>query len=113
VYVHWRKCIHDAWCAFETAVLPDANASGILLIWSESADQTIYIGEGGIAKGLKWARQFEPIRRRRDLFVTWATIPEDIQAAVRNYLYDRLHPVHSEHPTPGAQIPVNLPWERT
>jgi hypothetical protein len=111
VQLQWRKCAHDTWCAFETVVLPDVNASGILLIWSESVDQIMYIGQGGIAKNLKWARQFEPIAGRRNLFVTWATVPEDSQHGVRNYLAERLPPVHSDHRSPDAQIPVNLPWQ--
>jgi hypothetical protein len=111
VQLDWRKCAHDTWCAFETVVLPDANASGILLIWSGPVEHVMYIGEGGIAKNLKWARQFEPILRHPNLFATWATVPEDVQSGIRNYLSERLHPVHSERPTPDPQIPVNLPWE--
>ena len=108
--LHWRKCANDTWCAFETAVLPDPNASGILLIWLDVEDVT-YIGQGGIAKNLKWARQFEPILRRPSLLVTWATVPEDCQSGILNYLSGRLHPVYSERPSPDPQIPVNLPWE--
>jgi hypothetical protein len=88
-----------------------ANASGILVIWSGSAEQVMFIGQGGIAKSLKWARQFEPIAGHRNLFVTWATVPEDRQNGIRNYLLERLLPLHSEHPTFDALIPVNLPWE--
>jgi hypothetical protein len=113
VQLRWRKCAHDTWCPFETVVLPDANASGILLIWAESVEQILYIGRGGIAKSLKWARQFEPIVGRRNLFVTWAAVPEDCQNGVRNYLAERLPPIHSERPTPDAPIPVNLPWDPT
>jgi hypothetical protein len=94
-------------------VLPDANASGILLIWSGSVEQIMFIGQGGIAKSLKWARQFEPIAGHRNLFVTWATVPEDTQNGIRNYLSERLLPLHSDHPTADAPIPVNLPWELT
>jgi hypothetical protein len=111
VRLRWRKCAHDTWCGFETVVLPDANASGILVIWSGSGEQVVYIGQGGIAKNLKWARQFEPIVGHRNLLVTWATIPEDSQNGVWNYLSERLLPVHSDRPTPGAPIPVNLRWE--
>jgi hypothetical protein len=111
--VHWKKCAHDIWCPFETVVLPDANASGILLIWSGSVEQVIYIGHGGIAKSLKWARQFEPIVAHQNLLVTWATVPEHQQNGVRNYLSGRLPAVHRDHPTPDPPIPVNLPWEST
>jgi hypothetical protein len=94
-------------------VLPDANASGILLIWSGPQKLVVYVGEGGIAKNLKWARQFEPILRHPNLFVSWATVPEDSQNGIRNYLSGRLHPVHSERPSGAPQIAVNLPWEGT
>jgi hypothetical protein len=112
--LNWRKCAHDTWCAFETAVLPDANASGILVVWSGAGEpeQIIYIGQGGIAKNLKWARQFEPIVRRQNLSVSWANVPDDAQNGVRNYLLERLSPVYRDPPTPDTPIPVNLPWER-
>jgi hypothetical protein len=113
VKLNWRKCVHETWCPFETAVLPDANASGILLIWSGSAEHVIYIGQGGIAKNLKWARQFAPILRHPNLFVTWATVPEDRQNGILNDLSERLHPVHRERLIPDAPLPVNLPWEET
>lgn len=107
----WRKCPGDAWCLFETAVLPDANASGVLLVWSGAGERVIFIGQGGIAKNLKWARQFEPIAAQQNLFVTWATIPEDRQAGVRNYLLERLPPVHGDPPSSDVPVAVNLPWE--
>jgi len=109
----WKKCAHDTWCPFETVVLPDANASGILIIWSDSVEHTVFIGQGGIAKNLKWARQFEPIAGQQNLLVTWATLPEDVQNGVRNYLLERLPAARSDRPTPAAPIPVNLPWETT
>lgn len=107
----WRKCARDAWCPFETAVLPDANASGVLVVWSGPGAHVIFIGVGGIAKSLKWARQFERIATQPNLFVTWATIPEEHQAGVHNYLCGELRPVHREPPSRDAPIPVNLPWE--
>ncbi|MEO7038500.1 MAG: hypothetical protein ABI186_00545 [Candidatus Elarobacter sp.] len=107
----WRKCAHDAWCPFETVVLPDANASGILLVWPASGERVVFIAQGGIAKNLKWARQFEPIAAQRNLFVSWATIPEAHQDGVRNYLLGRAPPVHGDPPSPDDPIPVNLPWE--
>lgn len=108
----WRKCPQGEWCRFESAVVPDAPASGILLVWS-GADQRIilvYVGQGGIARNLKWARQFEPILRRPGLFVTWASVPEDQQNGVRNYLVESLGPVYSDRPSSDPPICVNLPW---
>lgn len=110
--VSWRTCAGERWCAFETVVLPDANASGILLVWSGTFERIVYVGSGGIAKNLKWARQFGPIAARQELFVTWATIPEEHQNGVRNYLLETLRPVHSDRPTSDAPQAVNLPWER-
>lgn len=110
---HWKKCAHDRWCPFEGVVLPDANASGILLIWSGSTEQINFIGQGGIAKNLKWARQFEPIAGQQNLLVTWATVPEELQNGVRNYLLERLPAARSDRPTPDAPIPVNLPCDTT
>ena len=71
----------------------------------------MYIAQGGIAKNLKWARQFAPIAGHRNLFVTWATVAEESQNGVRNYLSQRLPAVHSDHPPCDVPIPVNLPWE--
>lgn len=107
----WRTCGRDTWCPFETVVLPDPNASGVLVIWSGSVDNVVYIGQGGIAKTLKWARQFAPIAGRSRLFVTWATVPEAYQNGVRNYLVERLQPAYRDRPAPDAAIPVALPWE--
>jgi hypothetical protein len=109
--LQWRTCAHDTWCAFESVVLPDANASGIIVIWSGLPEHIMYVGQGGIAKNLKWARQFRPIATQSDLFVTWATLPEDRQSGVRNYLSTRLKPVYSDPPDAEPAIPVNLPWE--
>ena len=106
----WRRGRDGAWCAFETAVLPDPPASGIVLIWAESGE-AVYIGQGGIAKNIRWARQFEPIASRRNLFVTWATLPEESQNGVWSYLVERLRPVHREPPAADRPIPVNLPWD--
>ncbi len=92
-------------------MLPDANASGILLVWSGPAEHVVFIAQGGIAKNLKWARQFGPIAARRNLLVSWATIPDDRQNGVRNYLVRKLSPVYDESPNPDAPIAVNLPWE--
>ena len=107
----WRKCRNDSWCRFESAVLPDPPASGILLIWSAEPRRVWYIGQGAIAQNLKWGRQFEPIARHRDLLVTWATVPEDRQSGIRNYLCARLSPVHCDRPTADPPIAVNVPWE--
>lgn len=109
--LEWRRCAHDTWCAFATVVLPDAPASGVILVWSGSVERMVYIAQGGIATSLKWARQFEPIAARENLFVTWATVPEDSQNGVRNYLLMKLRPVYRDRPTADAPIAVNLPWE--
>ncbi|MGH7754727.1 MAG: hypothetical protein ACREM8_00385 [Vulcanimicrobiaceae bacterium] len=109
--LHWRKCAGDRWCPLETVVLPDANASGVVVIWSALQTRTIYLGQGGIAMNVKWARQFEPIARHRNLFATWASVPEDRQSGVRKYLADRLRPELTDRLAPEAAIPVNLPWE--
>lgn len=109
--VQWKKCAHGRWCSFADVVLPDANASGILLIWWGSTPHVVFIGQGGIAKNLKWARQFEPIAAQPDLLVSWATVPEDLQNGIRNDLLQRLPAARSDRPTPDAPIPINLPWE--
>jgi hypothetical protein len=71
----------------------------------------MYIGQGGIAKNLKWARQFVPMMQHGNLLVTWATVPEDQQSGIRNYLCEKLRPRHCDRLTPDARIPVNAPWE--
>ena len=109
--LHWRTCAGDAWCPFRTAVLPDANVSGILLVWSAADERVVYLGAGPVAKALRWARQFAPIAAYPDLLVTWATVPEDVQTGVRNYLLRRLPVVHSDRATSEPPIAVNLPWE--
>jgi hypothetical protein len=114
VQLRWRKCAGDAWCRFEDAVLPDPNASGILLVWSGSVtphEHVLYIAQGGIAKNLRWARQFEPIAKLERLYVTWAAVPEDSQNGVHNYLSQRLSAVHDDRRSSDTPIPVNLPWE--
>ena len=108
--VCWRKGRDGAWCAFETAVLPDPPASGVVLIWARSGE-ALYVGRGGIAKNIRWARQFEPIAGCGDLLVSWATLPEDSQNGVWRYLVERLRPVHREAATADQPIPVNLPWD--
>jgi hypothetical protein len=112
VQLHWKKCLDDAWCDFESVVLPDANASGILVIWSAPSAHVVYVAKGGIAKSLRWARQFEPFLRHPDLRVTWANVPEDSQSGVLGYLTQALRPVHRERAVDGEPIPVNLPWEQ-
>jgi hypothetical protein len=107
----WRRCAGDRWCRFETVVLPDAAVSGILLVWSGAGERVVYLGHGPIAKALRWARQFEPIAGQQNLFVTWASVPEDAQTGVRNYLLQRLRVVYSDRPTPDPPIPVNLPFD--
>ncbi len=109
--LEWRKCARDSWCRFETAVLPDPNASGILVVWSETFEHIVYVAEGAIAMNLKWARQFEPIATRGELFVTWANVPEADQGGVRNYVSERLRPAFRDRPAPVGPIPVNLPWD--
>ena len=107
----WRRGPGAAWCGFHTAVLPDAPASGILLVWSGEDRHVAHVAAGGIAKNLKWARQFKPLEALPGLLVTWAALPEDRQAGVRNYLLARLHPAYSDPPTAEAPVTVNLPWE--
>ncbi len=109
--VNWRTC-GEGWCRFETVVLPDGNASGVLIIWSGSVENVVYVGHGGIAKILKWARQFAPIAGRGDLFVTWAAVPEAQQDGVRNYLVARLRPVYRDPPTADPLLAVALPWDK-
>ena len=108
--LRWRKSADGTWCAFETAVLPDPPASGIVVVWAGD-EHAVYVGQGGIAKNIRWARQFEPIARRGSLRVTWATVPEESQNGVRNYVIERLSPVICDRPTADQPIPVNLPWE--
>ena len=109
--LHWKTCLHGAWCPFETVVLPDANAEGVVVIWSAADDLVLYIARGGIAKALRWARQFEPFLRHPDLRVTWANVPEDSQAGVLTYLIEALQPLHRDRPNGAEPIPANLPWE--
>ena len=106
----WRRGRDGAWYALESAVLPDPPASGIVLIWAESGE-ALYVGRGGIAKNIRWARQFEPIATRGNVFVSWATLPEDSQNGVWSYLVQTLRPVHREPATADPPIPVNLPWD--
>ena len=108
--LRWRRDRDGAWCAFETAVLPDPPASGVVLIWAGSGE-AVYVGKGGIAKNVRWARQFAPIASCADLLVSWATLPEESQDGVWSYLVERLRPVHREPPTAEQPIPVNLPWD--
>ena len=110
VQLRWRKDRGGAWCRFETAVLPDPPASGIVVIWTESGE-TLYVGQGGIAKNVRWARQFAPIATRGNVFVTWATVPEDSQTGVWRYVVERLRPVHRDPLTADRPIAVNLPWD--
>jgi hypothetical protein len=108
--LRWRRGREGAWCAFETAVLPDAPASGVVLIWADGGE-AVYVGKGAIAKNLRWARQFEPIAACGNLFVSWATLPEESQDGVWRYLVETLHPVHREPVGADPSIPVNLPWD--
>ncbi|MBV8073804.1 MAG: hypothetical protein JO140_00140 [Candidatus Eremiobacteraeota bacterium] len=112
----WRTCGDArAWCRFETAVLPDAPASGILLVWSGSHEEErrcVYLAQGPIASNLKWARQFERICTLPELFVSWATLPEALQSGVRNYLLVRLQPLFCDRATCDEPITVELPWNR-
>lgn len=110
--LHWKKCLHDAWCPFESVVLPDANAAGILLIWSAPGEHVVYIARGGIAKNLRWARQFAPFLRDPGLRVTWANVPEDSRDGIVSYLVETLRPVYRDRSTGAEPISVNLPWER-
>ena len=109
--LRWRRSADGSWCAFETAVLPDPPASGIVVVWAGGSGETVYVADGAIAKNIRWARQFERIARRGSLFVTWATLAEDSQSGVRNYLVETLRPVICDRPTPDQPIAVNLPWE--
>ena len=111
--LHWKKCAHDAWCPFATVVLPDPNAEGVLVIWSAADDQVVYIAKGGIAKALRWARQFEPFLRHPDLRVTWANVPEASQAGILTYLIEALQPLHRDRPVAAEPIHANLPWQKT
>lgn len=106
----WRRC-GSGWCGFTTAVLPDPAASGILIVWSQTSGQVMYVGQGGIAKNLRWARQFKPLEALTDLLVTWATIPEDGQSGIRNFLVARLAPVYRDPPSGDPATPIRLPWE--
>jgi hypothetical protein len=110
--LHWKKCLGDGWCPFATVVLPDANASGMLVIWSAPSEQAVYIAKGGIAKSLRWARQYEPFLRHGELGVTWANVPEERQDGVLSYLTEVLDPIYRDRPTGAEPTPVNLPWER-
>ena len=108
--LRWRKSADGTWCAFETAVLPDPPASGIVVVWAGD-EHTVYVGQGGIAKNIRWARQFDPIASHAHLCVTWASVPEESQNGIRNYLVERLSPLISDRPTSDPPIPVNLPWD--
>ncbi len=113
VRLTWRTCHGGAWCRFETAVLPDGNASGLLVVWSGSPEEVLFVGQGGIAKNLRWARQFAPLATADDCYVTWATVSEELQDGIRAGLCSRLRPRWCDA-LPGARpITVNLPWDAT
>ncbi|MBV8602007.1 MAG: hypothetical protein JO359_10635 [Candidatus Eremiobacteraeota bacterium] len=108
----WRTC-EGTWCRFASVVLPDPPAAGILLVWSGQRERRcVYLAQGGIATNLKWARQFPPILEHGDLFVTWATVPEDHQSGIRNYLIARLSPLFCDRASDDPPIPVELPWNQ-
>ena len=99
------------------------NLSGVFCIFSTStrfiptsrppvqpAYQTIYVGTGDIRKCITALRQERSIKRHGPQSVTWAEVPEDMQARVAAYLTDQLDPAERNANSEIEPLKVNLPY---
>ena len=80
--------------------------SGVYVIWEEAQKKALYVGRGDIRKGaLRHLQDKEcPIyyASRKTTCVAYASVSEDDQAGVENFLIQHYEPIY-------GQIVVNLP----
>jgi hypothetical protein len=99
------------------------NLSGVFCVFSAStrfiptarppiqpAYQTIYVGTGDIRKRISALRVERSIKRHGPQSVTWAEVPEDLQAGVAAYLADKLDPAERDTNPEIERLQVNLPY---
>jgi len=99
------------------------NLSGVFCIFSTSTKfiptrrppvqpvyKTVYVGAGDIRKCITTLRRERSVKRHGPQSVTWAEVPEALQARVTAYLADQLNPLEP-HSNPEVEpLQVNLPY---
>ncbi len=114
--INWIKCQGDVWGKLNTVNLDHAHfdtMAGVYVIWHGGSNSaTVYVGQGVIKDRLAAHRKDPRIQQyaHLGLYVTWASVQDDMRDGVEAYLSRILRPKESERSPDVAEIQVNLPW---
>ena len=112
----WTKCQGGVWCKLNFVNLSHDhfnNKRGVYIIWhGGESPKVVYVGQGDIKDRLLEHRSDDRIQRYEhlDLYVTWATVPENSLDGVEKCLADKWQPIVGIHPQ-VPPISVNSPWD--
>ena len=109
--VKWAKYKNQSWCKLNTLNLEKVSTSGVYIIWkSNRKNNVIQIGQGEISTVLQRLRNSPKITQfGDDLFVTWASVPEQYRDGVERYLYEQYSPASIDNITNSRLVYVNTP----
>ncbi len=115
--LEWMRCWGDVWCKLNFVNLNheyfDKDVSGVYIIWHGGPNPAVvYVGQGNIKERIDVHRKDPEIQEFEylDLYVTWATVPEEYRNGVEAYLAYKWKPrVGTNHPQ-APFIEVNSPW---
>ena len=114
-WLTWQRCTGSMYCNFRSVNLQHEHfnqLAGVYVVWSAGEPRVVQrVGRGNIRD------QLTALRARTDLppaeqqlQVTWARVPESLQASVVEYLSAQLAPRLGAAAAGGAATPVNLPF---
>lgn len=112
--VNWIKSTTGNWLGLQTVDLSNTRTRGVYIIWhAGNPGRVVRVGQGDIADRLSCHRNDSEVcqyARRRDLYVTWASVAAGQIDGVERYLADTWNPLVGDAWPDCAPIAVNSPW---
>ena len=106
--VSWVKSTDGNWLPLLEVNLGKVKTTGVYLIW-QGGGSYVRVGQGDIAARLTAHRNDPDITKYKNLYVTWATVPESELNGVERYLYEQCRPAVGERAPTDPAIAVTLP----
>lgn len=114
--LNWTKCQGNVWCKLNSVNLDHEhfnNMHGVYIIWHGGTKPwAVYVGQGNIKDRIAEHRKNPDIQQyaNLDLYVTWATVPQEYHGGVKVYLADIWSPKVGVNYPQVPRIEVNSPW---
>ena len=88
---------------------PIVNATGVYILWRETAPIVLYVGQGDVLQRLQDHRRDPILKQYGGWHVYWAVASGDQLGGIEHYLADFYQPAVGDRHSNDPKILVNLP----